>query len=340
MRPGRGGSKPKENAAPTRGIVVGARITDRKFGHRFSPPIPEELMFYLTYWDVVTVVNVNKLPLGAGLGIFQDGNQYMIQGYPDEIKLSEAFPEMSVYEEAGSIQHVSIVYPSPPWDDTEPFLQGLPPRLWAEKQLSAPYDAAHVLNEEGGVHWVVAQSAVSVESDIAVAPSATPAAEALVVQLLHGLPTPRPDCRPEAVIDFRDKRRAELLAFRSVLDSMGERLVKAENSRAEVARIREEIEARILDLHRVLDEKRLSKVASSFKSYMSLGDLEANKVLLPALGAISADATQFSPLLGGAVGLGMNIALTAIARSGRDQLGEDLRPFAYLYHVEAHNRRN
>lgn len=148
------------------------------------------------------------------------------------------------------------------------------------------------------------------------------------------LPVPDVDTPTDRLLKFKEARRPELLAFRTVMDEMSHALQTREGPDAEIVKCGERVEGALLDMHRVLDEGRIKKVAGSLKTYLSLSEFGAWKALAPAVGAITAPELATSPVVGALVGLGLNVALTVATRQDPTaNLPDNLKPFRYPYFV-------
>lgn len=77
-------------------------------------------------------------------------------------------------------------------------------------------------------------------------------------------------------------------------------------------------------------------MVSTVKVYLHLKDNSVLNLLFPALGGTGAALVEVPPLYGGLAGLGLNaiLALGTKKTPKIDKLGDQLRDYAYLYHVE------
>jgi hypothetical protein len=161
-------------------------------------------------------------------------------------------------------------------------------------------------------------------------------AYALQISLANALPAPAPGTSPEQILKLRVRRRPELLAFRAALDDLYLAIEKSDQKELALIRAKEKIEASLLALERVLDESKLRRVATTVKAYLSLKEIDATSVLMPAAGAMVSGGTGSSPAWGALAGLGANAALKFASefRKPRD-LPVELRDYAYLYYVSS-----
>lgn len=164
----------------------------------------------------------------------------------------------------------------------------------------------------------------------------------LVVNLVDALPVPGPEVPLEVIFEFRLKRRAELLAFRAAMDDLYDKIIVSTDPARAVASALEKIESALADLHRVSDERWVSRTAESVRTYLALSDPKAAQISLAAMGALGANFIHLSPALGALAGLAANAALTFEQRrhvSPLNRLPAASRDFAYLYHAQHMSRR-
>lgn len=318
-----------------------------------SAPELQEILLYATYWDVVDLPLILRI-LPGEVGDARRTNVYRrvsggrvshaTIGTGSHIRWTAegpaGFPE--VLRDEGVVVSTIIEYEGDldaPGLSTVPreagFLNDLPADVFAKLSLEVPYLLAR---ERQGVLWTIGQSTAESASELLLPERVAGETDLLRVRLHAALPVPAPTTPPEAILELRTRRRGELLQFRAAMDGLYNAIATSENQQTELVRAKERIEASLINLHRVLDESRIQKVVGGLKAYLSLGEMEATKVLLPAIGAATAGAAQISPVLGGLAGLGLNAVLTfATRRVGTppELVPEPLRDFAYLYYVES-----
>jgi len=303
--------------APTRGIVAGPRIESRDGKGVLTPTKLPELLFYVTYWDRI------DLPVVQGLSI--------------------SSPETAGYFEVlgaeGVLSRTDVEYRAPKEvDSSGGSVMGLPDSIFMRANIQAPFDVCNRLSREMDISWTVGQSTTQSAAEL-LAPKQEDQErrEVMALHLMKALPVPAASTAPKALLKFTHRRRSELLAFRAAFDALCEAATAEAPLVKEITRGRERLQAVLIDLHRVLDESRIERVAGSIKTYLSLGDLEANKILFPVIGAAGAGVAQVSPVWGALGGLGANAALTFATRKiyKPSALPAEIRDFAYLYYVDS-----
>ena len=150
------------------------------------------------------------------------------------------------------------------------------------------------------------------------------------------LPAPGENVPIEKILSFREERRPELLAFRAAMTKWGSNVIQGQFTATELAQARETIESALVELHKVFDESRMSKIVGSARVYLSLSDTNAVKVLWPVLGAVTAGSFHL-PTVGGALaGLALNAGLTFAQRRRQSPLvgmPSTVTDYAYVYYA-------
>lgn len=293
----------------TRGVVVTMRIGNGIDGSLH----PHDLRKYLLYWDLIDYPFVN------GMGPNIDHN-----------------PEMKLLREESILSFSSINVPKVTSSNKSPLLMVMNGTSWTADELiltrrNAQIAVARHHNSIKNQLWSIAQSGGDMQLPFNLALK-----DVIEANLVSCLPVPSESVRVEDILNFKQKRRAELLRFRSALDGLSSRIEKDENKEAAVVRSREEIELSLLDIHKALDESRLQKTISTVKIYLDLKDSSAINILLPLLGGTSASLLGKPAELGALIGLGINatFALCTKKTSKLDALPDNLRDYAYLYEIE------
>lgn len=156
-----------------------------------------------------------------------------------------------------------------------------------------------------------------------------PCANAL---FLGALPLPRAGVPLDDLLDFRYRRRDELLRFRRVLDDFQNRLAESESleeARTEAVRFHESIELALSDLAATLKDARIETVTGSAKTLIN--------VKSPALWGALAEASEvikvsFSAAAGGIAFTGLiQLSTYWIDRSRERRRAYASSDFAYVY---------
>jgi hypothetical protein len=151
--------------------------------------------------------------------------------------------------------------------------------------------------------------------------------------LLNCLPSPT-KCRIEDLLEFKWKRKPELLAFRTRMDELVKSFGDLELSKDEILKTRDKITKAVFDINKLMDESKFQKVMNTMKTYMNL---EENKAIGLAMGLIGGGIFQTiegSAMLAGLgylTNVGINLAIKKTDKM--EGLPSETRDFAYLYHL-------
>lgn len=159
----------------------------------------------------------------------------------------------------------------------------------------------------------------------------------LTLSLVNALPIPAPNAPLETILEFRIRRRPELLAFRAALDDLYDRIANSTDPGRSLAAAIETIERELGAVHTVFSEHWTAKGLDSLRAYLSLDQPDAGKIAVAAAGAMGAHFVHLPTAIGALAGLGINACLTFEKRrrmSPLDSLSGMSRDFAYLYYVE------
>jgi hypothetical protein len=200
-----------------------------------------------------------------------------------------------------------------------------------------PYDClASLSTRDPRTFWSVAQPSLT---DLRYPPvrcqGPLRSAEILSIDLFNALPVPAPTTPVDVLLEFREKRRSELLAFRHYFDDLTEGILHSEKPVLQAARASENLERALLDLHRAMDHSRITRATECVRTYVSLAQPAATVMAVPLAEAVA--ASPKIALFGGALaGLAMNAGLAfSLCRNQVRNVPDTLRHVAYLYYVDA-----
>lgn len=183
--------------------------------------------------------------------------------------------------------------------------------------LEAPGRAllAHHSREPG--QWALAQAS----PDLVIPSSLAEPTRCLEVELHEALPVPGADVPIQDVLQFKHRRKDELLAFRAAMDSLYSKVIAAPDAaRAEDAAV-VELQNRLADVSRVVDEQPWRRALTSLKVELSVADLAMIGTILDHPLARIVGAAAASIKIGGAVAAGFKNPIPG------------LRDYAYLGYV-------
>jgi len=133
---------------------------------------------------------------------------------------------------------------------------------------------------------------------------------AVEYQLWNALPVPQHEIPLDDILEFKEKRRDELLALRVHLDEMYQSIISAADiPRAKTSEVAK-LEAALAEVDRALGEFGIVKSISSLRGYIAG---EFSNLVATGLGAASvAPQIGMSPLMAGAMGAGVAFAVKSV----------------------------
>jgi len=144
-------------------------------------------------------------------------------------------------------------------------------------------------------------------------------------ELWNMLPVPAVDVPLPDILEFKERRKEELLALRFYMDDLYQQIVGASDiPRAKITQINK-LEAALKDIDRTLSEHGIRRALSSLRGYIS-----ENIAGMVSVGMGSAGlSTQFQcdPLAAGLAGAGCFFLLKSVLKPPASNEG---RPFAYI----------
>jgi hypothetical protein len=153
------------------------------------------------------------------------------------------------------------------------------------------------------------------------------------------LPTPTPNVSFEKIIDFKKKRKDELLKFRKEITDFENSISKAESLKevkSHMIQFSDKIELEVNELNKCFKDSRILTVSKSLKSLISI----KSPTLLASLAVYAGKATQVAslPIEHTIAGLGLMGSIELFhsyinARNERLSTERD-SSFSYLYHAE------
>jgi hypothetical protein len=153
--------------------------------------------------------------------------------------------------------------------------------------------------------------------------------QAIEMELYGSLPAPPGDVSIQDILEFKERRAAELLDLRQSLDDLYQQIIAA----ADVPRAKDtaiiRLETAIQSLQRVASESWARTLLRSLKIELKIPEL----VTVSAAAAAAASTFSISPWIAGTIAAASSLVKfekTAI-RGGK--LPEGLKEYAYLFHL-------
>jgi len=206
-----------------------------------------------------------------------------------------------------------------------------PVSIWPDLTRFSQFKLANELNVSGKGTWAVSQS-----SGEFTFPLNNMDTGKLAEASLYGtLPVPGEGTPLEEILEFKNRRKDELLRFRSIMDEFYMVIIKSPDQYRAIRQCTDKLDQSLIDLNRCLTESGIETFFTTLKLYLNVND---SKFLSTLLGMAGANGAGFPMELGAAAGLGINTLLTFGDRYFNKSkiIESDVDDFMYLYEVEKH----
>lgn len=182
-------------------------------------------------------------------------------------------------------------------------------------------------NKQEPGSWTIAQSC----KNLLLPETYSTEEQTIEIELYKTLPSPGNEVSFDDILTFKEKRRAELVAFRSLMDELYLQIIgSADIPRAKTMTMKK-LENAIKDLHAAANESWTSKLISGFKVELNIPNLAVHALA----GAALASSFGVSPKLGAAIGAiraAIKFEFTSAPKS--KGLPDNLKDYAYLNYIE------
>lgn len=151
------------------------------------------------------------------------------------------------------------------------------------------------------------------------------------IELVDSLPLPDLSVPLEKILEFKEKRKDELGAFRSYLDSLYLEVINSKDIPRSRIKAIEDLQRGIVDLHKVMGESKIKQLVGSMKVELNV------RGIIFAAGALGYLHTQYDlPLflsvpLAASAGM-LNFDVKPVMQPKK--IPENLKDYAYLFYAE------
>lgn len=219
-------------------------------------------------------------------------------------------PEIQYLKEAGVLKQTNV----------KVYLSGELTELYLKSQLKAL--EINNKNEKGS--WTLGQENI----ELVLPKSESVLDRGLEVELYNSLPVPSEEVSLEDILNFKEKRKDELLYFRNLMDNLYIELLKSADSERAINAYIGRLQKGIMELDQVMKESKLSKFKGSVKIQFDLKEAIINTFL----GATGGTAIGF-PDVGAALGFASSfINITSEMSLKPKEIPSELKDYAYLYY--------
>lgn len=255
---------------------------------------PNKLRQYVLYWDKLDLPNNN-------------------------IMYTEGDPEIQYLMDVGVLQRSMFYYTSGSLDSSNVA------EFYSKMQFEA-----YVNNNKEKREWSLAQP----NKELVLSKEVSEQTSTVEVHLYDSLPVPSPDTSLDDILHFKERREDELLEFRALMDGFYLELIKHGDSERAMELYIGNIQRKIIDIDKVMNESMMSRLRASTKIRFDLGDVIKNTIF----GGIGG-ATIFNSPSAIGVGATLGLATSCIKITTEKSLKpkgipHELRDYAYLYYAE------
>ena len=212
------------------------------------------------------------------------------------------------------------------------FIDGDVGKLFLETQLTAFNDCC----QNAGEQWTIAQ-----EIDELYLPINKNEMEKVVeFNLINSLPVPINTTPIYEILDFKERRKDELLKLRTHLDNIYTDIINAEEMQKEYQKRITEISTNLYDLNRLFREHRIKTRIDSLKSYFrnpkeTINDILLPTAIVPLITSKMPTLIPYIPSINTQLALGGCIALVSkTMRMPSTRISPtEISPFAYTFQM-------
>lgn len=272
---------------------------------------PDDLRQYLLYWDLITIPTI-KFGVGGAIAAPYLKDEELI-------KLNQ----YSVFNV------VELAYST----DSDDYYRGLNDKVFfdlKEVYASAQDYLVNSMNLNSEILWSLGQTG----SGLIRCSDHITLGSSIEFCFSNSLPIPSGDTEIEKILEFKGKREAELLKFRSKIDQLCEKVLKSENKNDEIKKAVEQINLSLIDIKKVLDESKVKRIMRDIKMCMDLKESALIKAIAAILGASGTMAIDLPTTYGALGGIALSGLFEMILKERKLNLPEHSKDFAYLYYVQ------
>ncbi|GBE44964.1 hypothetical protein BMS3Bbin11_00043 [bacterium BMS3Bbin11] len=313
------------------GIVVCPTVAVEGKNFNFDCTLDaKEMRRHLLYWDEIAYAYANEMGKPnfehlLDLSYLRDVGVLSLQDIritTDEIG-KPGLPSPVEMKKAKAL--ISFDKPTPD-NPSGGILLGTPLSVWPELNHLAQVKAASILQAKGAGTWTISQSCNNLDLPF----GDNPNAKLFEANLYACLPVPDEGTPLNEILEFKEKRRSQLIRFRHAIDDLYLKMLSSPDQQRELRKASEEIDIALVELSRCLNESNMKTFFTSLSLYLNIQD---SKFFTTLLGIYGATKAGFPLEIGAALGLGVNTALTFATRCIEKPVSvpNELQDFMYLY---------
>jgi len=205
----------------------------------------------------------------------------------------------------------------------------VPASIWPDLNDFAQLKAVSKLQSSSVDTWTMSQSSSSLHLPYGSRENIT----LFEANLYAGLPVPSSETPLNEILEFKEKRKSQLLKFRHAIDSLYLKMKASPDHQRELRKASEELDLAIIELTRCLEERNIQTFFTTLGLYLNIQD---SKLLSTLLGIYGSSVIGVPLEVGAALGLGVNTVITFATRCIKKPVSvpNELQDFMYLYEVK------
>lgn len=154
---------------------------------------------------------------------------------------------------------------------------------------------------------------------------------ALEVDLYNSLPIPEADVPLDDILEFKDRRKNELLEFRYIMDGLYEEILTSQDTERAMEKNIQLLQRKLININRVMTDSKIKRVNGSMKVNINISDAIKEGFVWGAAGTVFNFPVEWGAILGVASSfIKVNLELTRQPRN----LPVELKDYAYLYYTQ------
>ncbi len=205
-------------------------------------------------------------------------------------------------------------------------------KLLLETQLAAFNDCCKIAGEQ----WTIAQEI----DELYLLADENNMEKVVEFNLINSLPVPVDTTPIHEVLDFKERRKDELLQLRTHLDDIYTDIINAEEIQKEYQKRIREISTNLYDLNRLFREHRIKTRIDSLKSYFrnpkeTISDIILPTGIVPLITSKMPALVPYMPSINTQLALGAVIAFVSkkMRMSSTTLSPTEISPFAYTFQM-------
>jgi hypothetical protein len=150
------------------------------------------------------------------------------------------------------------------------------------------------------------------------------------MELYRALPAPPPEVSFEDILEFKNRRKDELLSLRYALDELYLEIIDSNDAPRKTGLVLRKLQKNLLMLHKIYDERWKQKLLSTLTVELNLKNVASGSIGGAALGSIFSIPIE----IGSALGAAATALKFTFSTDNKLVVAENIKDYSYVYHVE------